>query len=459
MNSREFKLVILGAGPSGLTIAANSLQQGIRTLIIDSRDLSLQRLFSKTILPRENVRSAIGGNCRYWGGQIAYMTHEDLLFFQREAGLDDQCLQDIKKEMRLLANELSIPFSASNTYENYFVEQKYLNTNLVYSTYVDDLDVSKLLHLQNSSSSGMLEILQGEISSLIIEGDSCTGIQLNDGSVISLGATTAVCIALGTVQSTALLKKVPGLVKLKEPPRIVDHPHGYVAAFTLKKGIAFYKQPLIYCQGRKFKRKFLLETHREGKVISTIFELHYDFMGNFFPDRIRISLSLIESVIQYLNRLTLKLFRKCFFSPKIYWAWLQTEQYADETFEKSRNLRTQESSEPLSSVDLEIIYSTKARFIEAMESYGFQLIWEIQDKNIISEFSDAFHPSGSLKMSTKLDNTSILPIGKVQEVDNLFISSAATWPIAGWINPTFMLMVFARLVQREISRFIAEKSS
>jgi choline dehydrogenase-like flavoprotein len=182
-------------------------------------------------------------------------------------------------------------------------------------------------------------------------------------------------------------------------------------------------------------------------------------MGNFFPDRIRISLSLIESVIQYLNRLTLKLFRKCFFSPKIYWAWLQTEQYADETFEKSRNLRTQESSEPLSSVDLEIIYSTKARFIEAMESYGFQLIWEIQDKNIISEFSDAFHPSGSLKMSTKLDNTSILPIGKVQEVDNLFISSAATWPIAGWINPTFMLMVFARLVQREISRFIAEKSS
>ena len=71
MNSREFKLVILGAGPSGLTIAANSLQQGIRTLIIDSRDLSLQRLFSKTLLPRENVRSAIGGNCRYWGGQIA----------------------------------------------------------------------------------------------------------------------------------------------------------------------------------------------------------------------------------------------------------------------------------------------------------------------------------------------------------------------------------------------------
>lgn len=89
-----------------------------------------------------------------------------------------------------------------------------------------------------------------------------------------------------------------------------------------------------------------------------------------------------------------------------------------------------------------------------MNASGFQLLWKAEVYDICNLFNDAFHPSGTLEAIKKTNQRVAESFGKVGRVENLFVSSASTWPVASWINPTFMLMVFARLIGQEILSFL-----
>jgi choline dehydrogenase-like flavoprotein len=63
--------------------------------------------------------------------------------------------------------------------------------------------------------------------------------------------------------------------------------------------------------------------------------------------------------------------------------------------------------------------------------------------------ADTFHPMGGLRMGTDSRHSVVDPDLKVHGVDNLYVSSCATFPSGGSSNPTFTLMALTlRLADR-----------
>ena len=253
-----FELIVLGAGPAGLTVASAAARSGIRTLVIDSPDLSLKTSFPKSEIPNPVIRSKLGGNSKYWGGQIAYMSRSFQNDFSKLANLNVEQIEAIKDEMFSLSSKLSLPFDPENVYETFFTESKLIPFPYVYSTYLENLDIPELLEVDKLMESGYLSFLEAEIDELSISEDYCSGVLLKDRTELNFNKSTAVCVALGTDKSTELFLGKRDFAKdhLCFPP--VDHPHGYIAAFATDNNVNIHKSPTLTKAEFLFKRKFLL---------------------------------------------------------------------------------------------------------------------------------------------------------------------------------------------------------
>ena len=451
MKADQNRSIILGGGPSGLMVAKTLAERNIRTLIIDFPNLSLQTFLPGTQAFKHQHRSELGGNCKYWGGQVAYMTELDLQLFVNLAGLDIEQLAKIKNEMEQLSTEISLPFDINNKYHEIIDESSFLNIETFYSTYVNNLNILELLEINHFLENDMIAIQRAEVLGIEIEDGYCSKIILKDMDNLVVQRNTPVCVALGTTKSTELLVSVPEICQNFKRYSPSDHPHGYVAAFTCEKKNAFYRSPVVNARGQKFKRKFLLDS--DVSETKGLVELHYDYNGSFFPDFVAIDSSLIKSVRSLVNRILLRLTGRARSYPEIFWAWVQVEKTRD-FLSNTVEANSLESKGRLNSLDIGNIVSIQEKFISLMNASGFQLLWKAEVNDICNFFSDAFHPSGTLESIEKTNQRVAESFGKVGRVENLFVSSACTWPVSSWTNPTFMLMVFARLIGREILAFL-----
>ena len=182
-------------------------------------------------------------------------------------------------------------------------------------------------------------------------------------------------------------------------------------------------------------------------------ELHYDYTGRFFPDFVALDPSFFKSVSQLGNKILTRLTGRARSNPEIFWAWLQVEKTRD-SLTKCIEANSSEFRSGLNPLDIDNVVSIQEKLISIMKASDFQLLWKAEVDDICKHFSDAFHPSGTLEAIEETNRVVADSFGKLGKIDNLFVSSAATWPIASWINPTFMLMVFARLIGREILTFL-----
>lgn len=453
MKLSSFELIVLGAGPSGLTVASAAARSGIRTLVIDSPDLSLKTSFPKSEPPGLVIRSKLGGNSRYWGGQIAYMSHSFQKQFAKSANLNVEQIEAINEEMFSLSSELSLPFDSENIFETLFEESKLLPFAYVYSTYLRNLNISELLEIDMLVETGCLSFLEAEIDNLSIFENTCSGVLLKDGTELKFNPNSAVCVALGTNRTTELfLAKKDFFGDFLFFP-LVDHPHGYIAAFAFDNNIKIHKDPTLRKAGQLFKRKFMIRSEINGS--EGIVELHYDHFGNFFPHLLTIKLSLFRHIKQLLNKLFLRFFGRNLFNPEVLWAWMQIEQ--NRSLQLPKRMNEVDSTclhSNLTEIDVQDIQSMQNQFISAMQTNGFRLIWKAEEDHLLANFQDAFHPSGTLSMSSNSEDVLVAPFGQIRSVKNLFVASAATWPMPSWVNPTFLIMTFARLVYREIRSYL-----
>lgn len=453
MELENFDVIVLGAGPAGLTIAADCVANNLKVAIIDAQDLNLRKTFACFELPKIKVKSSIGGTTRYWGGQVAYFCDHDLDRFLHSAGIPQSEARVLIDEMRDLAKLLDLPFDQNNIYHEVFKENPFLNLRSVYSTYTKSLNIANIIKIESLLENDLITLINGNIKKIQIEEGHCTGLFLSDNTFLGLKASQALCIALGTFGSTEVLMQSLPESKLKFLRPIVDHPHGYIAAFIIKRNSKLYKKTTFKIASNRFKRKFHIysnQTHTAG-----IAELHFDYFGDFYPNLLNIKLGRSEKFIRKLNRVFSKVFRFAFLKPKLIWVWLQIEQSSQSQNLPSLNKNsTVDFSIGLSPPDYKVIGDFQSTFVSEIKDAGYELAWQANSSHIGETFQGAFHPSGSFPMNTSDTLSLITPYGRVNEVNNLFIASSATWPISSWVNPTFMIMVFARMVHKEIHSFL-----
>ncbi len=453
MNLESFDLIVLGAGPVGMTLASNSADEKIRIAVIDTPDLNISNGFRGSNKPDLKVESLVGGSARYWGGQIAYFSHRDLAKALALADFSIESIDFIVNEMRALADQLSLPFDSDNVYSNYFSEDRMLNSRQVYSTYTASLDISKLLGVDSLMQKRKFSLLNGKVKELQILNGLCNGLVLDDDSFVEVLPRQTVCIALGGLGSTELIMRTFPEQARKEIRPLVDHPHGYVAAFRSKKGGIFHRRTTLKIGSHVFKRKIELKSEKTDS--SGIAELHYDYFGTFFPEILCVQLSRREKLVLQLNRLFLKFLRLPIALPSLVWVWIQIEQFPDpQNTPKLGEDGRFEVSMKIGPKDLLVIEEFQSRLVSEISKDGFELAWIATRDEIASTFTGAYHPSGSFPMNSNPKRSLVAPFGRFHNIDNLFIASSASWTHAGWVNPTFMLMVFARLVYREIQSYL-----
>lgn len=458
MESQDFHLIVLGAGPSGLTVASALAKLKYRVLIVDFPDKSLKKISKNSEQPTQVVDSKFGGNARYWGGQIAYMTIEDLRRFGELSNLSFEQQEMIKQEMLSLSMRLDVPYDSQNSYTHLFSEKALLTFPNVYSTYVGNLDISNYLNISEHVAGGFITFLEAEIETLDFQNGRCTSIRLSNHGMLEVSTNGAVCISLGTLNSTILIQRSLDIQRDIRFDVVLDHPHGYIAAFSRSRKSKFYRSPTLRQGKHIFKRKFKIESFSSQN--QGIVEFHYDYLGNFFPEILDFRMRQKVLFKQYLNKAFRKLFKRNLFSPEVYWAWLQIEQ--ESRREEGSKLR---SSHPfkmelrLDSQDLDDIVCMQSQLINEMRKKGFRLLWEASPEFILSNFQCAFHPCSTLPMSTNDSDSLVEPFGKIRGTPNLFMASSASWSVSSWVNPTFMIMTFAKLVSDEILSFLDQQFS
>jgi hypothetical protein len=455
MNLDCFDVIVLGAGPAGLVAAMSSVTDNLRVAIIDAPDLNLRNVDSQTTIPKVELYSNVGGNTRYWGGQIAYFSIDELHTFVESAGISLNEVEKLQNEMREVAKSLGLAFDLENKYYDIFQEKYIFNFKHVYSTYVKSLDITKLFGIQNLLKRQTIELIQGKVKKLSIYDGRCTGILMSDENYLKVNSNQAVFIALGAIGSTELLMRSLPEVASKFLHPMVDHPHGYVAAFKTKRASDVYRRTHFKVDSKSFKRKFLMKS--TDTKSAGIAELHYEFYEHSFPNITRVPLNKFEAVMQLLNRFSLKFFRVPISRPRLIWVWVQIEQLPS-----SRNLprfgknNVIEFPFGLSEMDLKLIEEFQSILITEIESAGLELVWRADSEYVANHFEGAYHPSGSLPMNINSEISLVAPYGSFKQVQNLFIASSATWPKPSWVNPTFMLIIFAKFVYREMRQKLFE---
>jgi choline dehydrogenase-like flavoprotein len=450
------RLIILGAGPAGLTLAEFLIEQGLDVHVYDrgQTNSSFYSVRGKSKGDDFNA-GGIGGSTHAWGGQLLRLNEIDRNNWLSFDGVDEGFLENIEICTDEILRRLGRTIPRNNQYG--FDKTNNSLWRVTGSQILLEKDIGRIF--KSTIESPKFNYSEGVSAIRFQEEKSDLFLILSSGERISL-SQNYVFLALGAIENAAILIRSQSFVSELNSREIgtnlQDHPHGVVMKVSGFGGPFNRKRTLLSLPKNCDKRKFEFTHNLNGCPRSAILELHENFYATTIRNEFKTLLDSfhLKSMLKLCSRIFLKSLRillKREIVIQFAEVWIQYEQ--------SRNI----SSRIL--VDSEIRHEWTQNeddlrfvnnFIEEVDSFltnqGFTVFDKISFKNVVqlNEWSsEAYHPSGTIPLGSTVEGGVASLAGAVHALPNTYLVGSGLFPTGGWFNPTLVIMAMSRAVAKE----------
>jgi hypothetical protein len=446
VDSENYDLIILGAGPAGMVCADYAASLGKRVLILDSseRNIFLLDEWGSSNASSRMVAGGLGGQSNVWGAQIVYPEFAFLKKLKKLIAADNFWVNELISDLDYLIKKLQLPIDVGN---KYYADELFLKDffETKYSIYLKKNNLSYYF-------SRLIEYVDyidnTEVNSITVEGDGHTFISTNNGG-LHIPPKVKVILALGAVETTILLKKSNIRTQIALGNNLQDHPEGVILTVRGKHIPNIRNGPLRKFGGATLKRKF--EVSSDNGKQQGVVEFHYNLKGDVDKSKWFGALSLTRLFGFYVNAICLKLLGKLLLPVSSIHIWLQIQQAANPKNHISVDSNGPRISWGLSDEDRDFIFEVHDKLLPEFLKLGMDVLFSLRScHNIDNQFRPAFHPSGTVPSHQNPKFGFVDAYGRIHNLQNYAIASAATLPIASWYNPTLLIMAIARLTCRKL---------
>ena len=236
------KMVIVGAGPAGLTAARVAISRGCEILVID-RGVHPNPSYSTANIPpgKESAPTGgIGGTARIWSGQLIPLMEKDFatgdfdhLISRASYG---KHVSEVYSWFKLRKPRL-LYFRAIHSFPK-------IRHRTDYSLVLKNPQLER--YFLNTIRQIKSSILYREVSRFEVDANSSVCLVFMDGSKLDLNEEDVVILAAGTMGNTRILlsSDLPQQVK-NLGKNLSDHPSGYVGRIRPKHLYGAYRAPSI----------------------------------------------------------------------------------------------------------------------------------------------------------------------------------------------------------------------
>lgn len=447
LNYWNVDLVIVGAGPAGLSATLAAIESDKRVLLIDQGQSWKNYYLPSDLTNIPKFVGGVGGTANAWGGQCGTFTAKDLKDWQ--VILDEFTLESWLNGIKMISKQLSLPLNDCNLYFGLDSRLKAHFSSVeegevLHTLYVKDIFIKN--YFAKCLQSPRLTLLKEEVAKLHFDRNlNASSLEFTSGQKVNLGAAKLV-VALGAVSTTKLIHKSLFL-SYPLPCSILDHPQGYVFEITGKKPI--YLNSIGYFKKGKtfYKRKFCITLDER----ECVFEIHQQakkptFRLTTFKS---IFVTIRDSVCFLLDIVGLKFFRMSITQNVISRVWVQSDQKLSNLVTEN-DISRENPNWRISENDIEFILRASHIFAQWLESVGVIIHGKIDAIAVRDGLTHSFHPSSSL-VRLEFDETYLVSrFGRISERSNTLIASSAIFPLTGWINPTLNIMGFSYAATKEL---------
>jgi hypothetical protein len=430
-NLEEFDAIIIGGGPAGLSAANRLVQEGKKSLLINST--------TAKGLP-------LGGLANEWDNQCAEFEDADfnsLDIFSTWPISHSEYRTYTEIAKKILGIEINHNNEVNTKTRNYFRDNLYIDeVETIISKKIkwEDLFLSTL---QNP----LVTIHNGSVTKINHNNKAINAIVL-DGIEITMRESTKIYLAAGCVGNTELLTRSDFLA-LNESTvysrYLADHPmfeNIYLKGGNLNSFATLFENKKVNNQTVLKKRKY--RVRKNGRNLG-VFEIRHFFTHRSIKntsDKLLLSEYLKGSV----NKLFHIVFKRIIFRPLLTKVWIQLAQ------ELNYNSRIVVENN-LTSIIWKLKEEDLKNYLEVIEvikffaeEKGFVLYYS---KNIeaVAELEDtalpAFHLSGTTRMCKKEADSVVDKNGKLNDIENCYILGSSVFPTPSWANPTLSIIALS----------------
>jgi len=436
-------VIVVGAGPCGLTATKVCLERGLHVLLIDSGTGSTYPYSSIEIkdnrVPQSNL-GGIGGTARIWHGQIVRMP-EEFEFFNNSKSWDySRYLAESQSIEKLFGvNFGNVILSKASKIDNQKPKFEELPVKIV-RTFVARNSTNWEKLFRRELRNRKCDYYEDKVKFLTIQKDKVVEIQCESGTKIKVEPKMLVILAANSLANNLILRESQFADGNKNPFRgllttAFDHPYKVMAtleansANAILNGSVFYR-PIKSHFRIKVRRKFVV-SHKNREI--GLFELRPQFGYRYGTNRI----------LRLVNNIWILCFRKNLFRVKRFDLWIQIEMKKPTEFTFSDSIVLEASGEAKNVGNDErfrIVFGVARDYLNSLfsEDPSFRLM------EFDSDPIGAHHPSGTVEAGYDRKRFSFNFEGESLDYSNLLLTGGALVSSGSWVNPTLSLMAFAQ---------------
>ena len=450
LTDKRFKVIIVGSGIAGISIATRLEKYGIESLVIEAGDYEFDDDSNKYLKVKSigdhkgdftnNRVRQFGGSSLIWGGNCNPMSENNFLNWPISKATLDEYLEDAKKFLKLKND-----FFSEKINQNFNIYNLQWSKLKIDESYLDIIKKSKFIHL--SLNTTFLDIKK--------KGRKIVSISCKKNEKKIDLVSNFLVLATGGIENSRLLLWLRQNHKnffddsLPIGKYYMHHPF-----FTLGNGILNYKKLIKYYKNIKIKN-YTLATCES----SLFFECNNSFLNkyNILNSGIYIKFSEKNSknFFDQLRCVAPKYIKKIYDdinSRDVYQISLQAlqEQMPLETNHISLGKNLDPNGIPLAKLywkrnDLEmksirlIMESLGDFFIK--EDFGRIALEEyIFDEDLDFSFTSGNHQMGGTRIGFEKKNSVVDKNLRVHGIENLFIAGSSVFSSSGHCHPTLTVV-------------------
>ncbi len=445
----EVDLVIIGAGPAGLSGAKKALELQKKVLLVDWGIHTFPNFSAHLSSETHYSTGGIGGTAREWGGQFGLLSERDIHNWKIKSNFSDNYFLELNKEISKLIFEFDEDASSVNLAEPQAKLSQSTQKKETFTLVPKESDI-RVVFRETLNHPNLIIVNDKKL--LFIENIGIQSVRIHFLDEIVENSETPLLLTLGCMESTKVLYR--SLIQNHAPVpekfgrNLADHPWREGKIYK-NVGLLGKKPPELFYNNKKRKFEYSKFLEKEGIYHSGIFEMRKTvkqinsnpFSGLFYRPLNLISLFLILFQMREFSRII----------RSRYETWVQIEQYSHL---ESKILFSEEeivAECQLSEYDHQLFDEIENWADSFMENYSVKRM-KSKKCQIESKINQAYHPSGTIPVGSDKQNCSVDHDGKVFFIRNTWVASSAMFPTASWINPSLIIMATSALIVQNIFR-------
>ena len=441
LESLKYDYIVIGSGPTGLTVAEKLIESRKKILLIDNKNELNQfekRTSMSKIYKNKLQNKFIGGNALAWEFQIGLFQETDFKsYFLSNFNRDklNNSINNIEKKFHVnLAKNNKYKINPTVNYYNNGIKIESVCTNIA-------KEKSWIKIFRKTLINKNLDFLFANLTFIECEENFARRLVLNNEKKVSIKSNTQLILCCGTLGNAKILQNCKTTRKTLNHDQIQllsgvsDHPMLETLEFH-NDGIKKLSLPVFHksiITKRTLKKKYLVI--KDERILG-LFEIRPNF-------KLRQAQSPLTLFKKLINKISF-IFNKYVFKPDSLAIWIQLVQDSDSAKSTAasigENLKT-----TLSEEDLKNYQYLENAILNFMNDSNYTIKYKEKVSNVI-QLNEKAQPAYHLSGSTKIVDSEFAFVDKnfrALGISNLFVQGASVFPESFWINPTFMVMSIA----------------